>query len=185
MISLFAFLSVVYNGFYIRSGKTQFACIVHNKDQHLINTIVTCSLHDRGTRLSNKKPGMNSDAVSAPHAAPVLVPQTKAWFMRSPPWHDRYGISVSQITMDMFVGCPFVLFLLAIVLSVLLRYTNSDYPFWYLQTLLPLTVQTSRFLHGMETILSYVMEITQIKKYIFKSETGKWSIAIFIVIIDL
>jgi hypothetical protein len=71
------------------------------------------------------------------------------------------------------------------VLSVLLRYTNSDYPFWYLQTLLPLTVQTSRFLHGMETILSYVMEITQIKKYIFKSETGKWSIAIFIVIIDL
>jgi len=25
-----------------------------------------------------------------------------------------------------------VLFLLAIVLSVLLRYTDSDYPFWYL-----------------------------------------------------
>jgi len=25
---------------------------------------------------------------------------------------------------------------LAIVLSVLLRYTDSDYPFWYLQTLL-------------------------------------------------
>jgi hypothetical protein len=27
------------------------------------------------------------------------------------------------------VACPFVLFLLAIVLSVLLRYTDSDYPF--------------------------------------------------------
>jgi len=27
------------------------------------------------------------------------------------------------------VVCPFVLFLLAIVLSVLLRYTDSDYPF--------------------------------------------------------
>jgi hypothetical protein len=26
-------------------------------------------------------------------------------------------------------SCPFVLFLLAIVLSVLLRYTDSDYPF--------------------------------------------------------
>jgi len=31
---------------------------------------------------------------------------------------------------------PFVLFLLVIVLFVLLRYTDSDYPFWYLQTLL-------------------------------------------------
>ena len=31
---------------------------------------------------------------------------------------------------------PFVLFLLTIVLSVLLQYTDSDYPFDYLQTLL-------------------------------------------------
>jgi hypothetical protein len=30
---------------------------------------------------------------------------------------------------DEIVVCPFVLFLLAIVLSVLLRYTDSDYPF--------------------------------------------------------
>jgi hypothetical protein len=29
----------------------------------------------------------------------------------------------------LIVVCPFVLFLLAIVLSVLLRYTDSDYPF--------------------------------------------------------
>ena len=36
----------------------------------------------------------------------------------------------------LIVVCPFVLFLLAIVLSVLLRYTDSDYPFWYLQILL-------------------------------------------------
>jgi len=36
------------------------------------------------------------------------------------------------------VVCPFVLFLLAIVLSVL-RLTDSDYPFWYLQTLLKLS----------------------------------------------
>ena len=32
------------------------------------------------------------------------------------------------------VVCPFVLFLLAIALFVLLRCTDSDYPFWYLQT---------------------------------------------------
>ena len=134
MISLFAFLSVVYSAFYIRSGKTQFACIVHNKDQRLINTIVTCSLHDRGTRLSNKKPGMNSDAVSAPHAAPVLVPQTKAWFMRSPPWHDRYGISVSQMTMDMFVGCPICTF----SFSHCVVCSSSIYEFW-----LPLLVSSN------------------------------------------
>ena len=29
----------------------------------------------------------------------------------------------------LIVVCPFALFLLAIVLSVLLRYTDSDYPF--------------------------------------------------------
>ena len=34
------------------------------------------------------------------------------------------------------VVCPFVLFLLAIVLSVLLRFTDSDYPLWYPQTVL-------------------------------------------------
>ena len=34
------------------------------------------------------------------------------------------------------VVCPIVLFLLAIVLSVLLRFTASDYLPWYLQTLL-------------------------------------------------
>jgi fumarate reductase subunit D len=32
------------------------------------------------------------------------------------------------------VICLFVLFLLAIMLSVLLRFTASDYSFWYLQT---------------------------------------------------
>jgi hypothetical protein len=38
----------------------------------------------------------------------------------------------------LIVVCPFVLFLLVIVLSVLLRYKDSDYSFanWYLQTLL-------------------------------------------------
>ena len=36
----------------------------------------------------------------------------------------------------MLVKVSFVLFLLAIVLSVLLQYTDSDYPFDYLQTLL-------------------------------------------------
>jgi hypothetical protein len=35
----------------------------------------------------------------------------------------------------LIVVCPFVLFLLVIVFSVLLRYTDSDYPLWYLQTL--------------------------------------------------
>jgi len=54
---------------------------------------------------------------------------------------DRYGISVSQMTTDMFhlsqilpgsfliVVCPLVLCLLAIVLYVLLRYEDSNYSF--------------------------------------------------------
>ena len=36
----------------------------------------------------------------------------------------------------MFCRSLFVLILLVIVLSVLLRFTASDYPFWYLQTFL-------------------------------------------------
>jgi len=42
------------------------------------------------------------------------------------------------------VFCPFILFLLAIVLSVLLRFTDSDYPLWYLLTLLDLSCYTER-----------------------------------------
>ena len=38
--------------------------------------------------------------------------------------------------MCMFCRSLFVLFLLAIVLSVHLRFTDSDYLFWYLQTFL-------------------------------------------------
>ena len=34
------------------------------------------------------------------------------------------------------IGCPFALFLLAIVLSVLPLFTASGYPFWYLQAFL-------------------------------------------------
>jgi uncharacterized protein YacL len=37
---------------------------------------------------------------------------------------------------DFVSVCPFVLFALAIVLSVLLRYTNSDYPFGIFEPLL-------------------------------------------------
>jgi hypothetical protein len=37
----------------------------------------------------------------------------------------------------MYVAGPFVLFLLAIVLSVLLRYTVSDYPFDIFKLFLP------------------------------------------------
>jgi hypothetical protein len=40
---------------------------------------------------------------------------------------DKWNISVVYVLL--IVVCPFVLFLLAIVLSVLLRDTDSDYPF--------------------------------------------------------
>ena len=42
---------------------------------------------------------------------------------------DFAWFSVRQTLMCMFCRSLFVLFLLAIVLSVLLRYTDSDYPF--------------------------------------------------------
>ena len=40
------------------------------------------------------------------------------------------------------VVCPFVLFLLAIVLSVLLRYTDSDYPFGIFKLFLVISSQS-------------------------------------------
>ena len=40
----------------------------------------------------------------------------------------------------MYVFCPFVPFLLAIRLSALLRYTDSDYPFDIFKHLLPLSL---------------------------------------------
>jgi hypothetical protein len=42
----------------------------------------------------------------------------------------------------LIVVSPFVLFILAIVLSVLLQFTDSDYPFCFFQTLLYIYVIT-------------------------------------------
>ena len=53
------------------------------------------------------------------------------------------GTSVTRSLVYVYVlqifGCPFVLFSLSIVLSVLLRYTNSDYPFSIFKLFLDLT----------------------------------------------
>jgi hypothetical protein len=51
----------------------------------------------------------------------------------------------------LIVVCPSVLFLLAIVhvLSVLLQFMDSDYPLWYLQTLLgqPADAKTKKWVN--------------------------------------
>jgi len=46
------------------------------------------------------------------------------------------GIHVAQILVicGVFYRSLFVLFVLAIVLSVLLKFTDSAYPYWYLET---------------------------------------------------
>jgi hypothetical protein len=49
----------------------------------------------------------------------------------------------------LIVVCPFVLFLLAIVLSVLLQYTDSDCPFGIFQLFLLLQ---ENFTHGYENL---------------------------------
>ena len=60
-----------------------------------------------------------------PFGAPEFIPGIQ-WVTQS-----QLYVYVLQI-----VVCPFVLFLLAIVLSVLLRYTGSDYPFGIFKPLL-------------------------------------------------
>jgi len=53
---------------------------------------------------------------------------TRPEHLRSPPVFS--GVRVTRpLVLCVFCGSLFVLFLLAIVLSVLLRYTDSDYPF--------------------------------------------------------
>jgi hypothetical protein len=49
--------------------------------------------------------------------------------LSSPPFLSGVRVIRSLVLCVCFVVCPFVLFLLAIVLSVLLRFTDSDYPF--------------------------------------------------------
>jgi len=56
-----------------------------------------------------------------------------------------FGFNVVRVTRSLFdvcvllmCACPFVLFLLAIVLSVLLRYTDYDYPVGIFQLFLPI-----------------------------------------------
>ena len=50
-------------------------------------------------------------------------------------WCSCYLIVSFMCNVLQIVVCPFIFFLLAIVLSVLPRFTDSDYPFWHLQTL--------------------------------------------------
>jgi hypothetical protein len=57
--------------------------------------------------------------------------------MSSPPVFS--GVHVTQSSVYMYVVCPFVLFLLAIMLSVLLWYTDSDYPFGIFKLFLYMT----------------------------------------------
>ena len=47
----------------------------------------------------------------------------------APPVFSGVRVTRSLVLYVCFVDRPFVLFLLAIVLSVLLQYTDSDYPF--------------------------------------------------------
>ena len=56
--------------------------------------------------------------------------------LSSPPVFSGVRVTRSLVLCVCFFKSLFVLFLLAIVLSFFLRYTDSHYPFWYLQTLL-------------------------------------------------
>jgi hypothetical protein len=56
----------------------------------------------------------------------------------------------------LIVVCPFVLFLLAIVLSVLLRYTDSDYPFGIFKLVLG-TVLSAGMLCAMLFSVIYIL----------------------------
>ena len=49
--------------------------------------------------------------------------------MSSPPVLSGFSVTRSLVSCVCFVDRPFVIFLLAIVLSVLLRFTDYDYPF--------------------------------------------------------
>jgi len=57
--------------------------------------------------------------------------------LSSPPVFS--GVHGTQSSVYMYVVCPFVLFLLAIMLSVLLWYTDSDYPFGIFKLFLYMT----------------------------------------------
>jgi hypothetical protein len=57
------------------------------------------------------------------------------------------------------VVCPFVLFLLAIVLSVLLRYTDSDYPFGILWPLCCL------FFFGIRILITPMVSLSSSKEH--------------------
>jgi hypothetical protein len=80
---------------------------------------------------------------------------TRSEHLRSLPVSSEVHVARSLFFCVVFCGSLFVLFLLAIVLSVLLRFTDSDYPFWYLQTrftLFVLSCQIQYMFHGRTSI---------------------------------
>ena len=74
--------------------------------------------------------GVISGAATDKHSGAVAFTLMFQWDSYCPIFSILCSIILSSI------GCPFVLFHLAIALSVLLLFTISDYPYWYPQTVL-------------------------------------------------
>ena len=71
------------------------------------------------TRLTRRVPQVEQELLTLPE------------HLSSPPVFSGVCVTRSLVLCVclLIIVCPFVLFLLAIALSVLLRYTDSDYPF--------------------------------------------------------
>jgi len=61
-------------------------------------------------------------------------------------------------------SCPFVLFPLAIVLPVLLRFTVSDYPFGIFRLFLDNNHSLTRFAHNVQLCLTYCRWILRLRR---------------------
>ena len=98
--------------------------------------------YHRGSNQSNPTGATSGARTAYPSGAPEFIPGFQ--------WGSCYSIFRFMCMFLQIVVCPFVLFLLAILFSVLLRYTDSDYPFvifkLFLEVRIPLMARCTRYI---------------------------------------
>ena len=95
-----------------------------------------------------------SDSTGATSGARKSYSSAAPAFTAGFQWGSCYSIFSFMCNVLQIVVCPCVLFLLVIVLSVLLRITDSDYPFGIFKLFLLKLVNTMRFWNNLKQYIS-------------------------------
>ena len=114
---------------YLRHTQTQLGLDVNLSPTYIHCHILTKHFPVLSSFISYHRVCNQNNTTGEISGAGAIFPSGAPDFTPGFQWGSCYSIFSFMCNVLQIVVCPFVLFLLAIVLSVLLRFTDSDYPF--------------------------------------------------------